>query len=149
MTRFFIQPRTLRPDFRLVITFLWEDLHNVDTDGDAENPSSREWTELYCMDRECEQYVFEVDPAAPDPLTLRIQSEVRELAARVAWFLATQTQSKVGESETGPWHDPDWLIDQCGTFELAEASGRVARSRWQRATPEDLCPQAMPRPIRN
>ena len=47
MPRFFVQPEGPRPDFRLVITFLGGDSHNVDTDGNSHNPASRDWT---CLD---------------------------------------------------------------------------------------------------
>ncbi|MCA9217630.1 MAG: hypothetical protein KDB27_31390 [Planctomycetales bacterium] len=30
-----------RPDFRLVITFLWHDLFDVDTEGNSHNPASQ------------------------------------------------------------------------------------------------------------
>ncbi len=142
MTCFFIKPLTLRPDFRLVITFLWSDLHNVDTEGNSSNPASQEWTELYVMNRENEHEVFNVDPVAEQPLTLRICSDLHELAARVAYFLATETQSQVAVSEAGPWHDPEWLNDQVGDFDLAEATRRADRSRWRRATIENPYPES-------
>jgi hypothetical protein len=143
MMTLFIQPSTPRPDFRLVITFLWDDLHNVDTEGDAQNPASKEWTELYCKDRECEQQAFAVEAVSDEPLTLRIRSEMSEMAARVAFFLATETRSLVAESDAGPWHSPEWLIDQVGGFDLAEAKERVVRSRWQKATPDNPYPQPL------
>src|SRR5215213_7425264 len=108
MAQFFIRPRGPRPDFRLVITFLWGDFHNVDTDGNSHNPASHDWTELYCTNREAARERVDVFPAQDDPLTLRVRSEVPELAARVAYFLAAETNSMVAESDGGSWHDCEW-----------------------------------------
>lgn len=134
MTFFFIQPQTPRPDFRLVISFLWDASAEVDTEGDANNPASREWTELYAAHRERPQEVFDVEPVAAQPLVLRIGSKLSELAARVAYFLAIETKSLVASNQTGPWHDPSWLTAKVGAFSLTEATERAAHSRWRQAT---------------
>ncbi|MBZ5522384.1 MAG: hypothetical protein LAP21_09110 [Acidobacteriia bacterium] len=131
MTYFFIQPQTLRPPFPLVITFLWGDSQNVDTEGDSRTPAIREWTELYCQNREVPQEIFEVSPVANEPLKLRIESAMPELAARVAYFLAKETGSMVATNEAGPWHDPEWLFSQVGIFDLAKATQRAAQSPWR------------------
>jgi len=140
MTYFFIQPQTSLPDFRLIIAFLWSDFQNVDTDGNSNNPASREWTELDVLNRERPQETFSVGPTADKPLTLRISSELGELAARVAYHLATETKSPVASSEAGPWHDPGWLMDKVGRFDLVEAAKRAARSRWRQTTLENRYP---------
>jgi hypothetical protein len=141
MATFFIQPKIRRPEFRTVIAFLWRESQNVDTEGDSYDPNSLEWTELYCMNRECPEEVFEVSPSADEPLTLRIDSNVSELAARVAYYLATNTESLVAANELGPWHSPDWLIDQVGNFDLARATERARQSRRRRSSPEDPYPE--------
>ena len=64
-----------------MISFLWGDLHNVDTDGNSYNPASLDWTELYCQNRENEQETFDVGPVSESPLTLKVESEMPELAA--------------------------------------------------------------------
>jgi hypothetical protein len=134
MAYFFIQPQTPRPDFRLVITFLWNDSQDVDTDGNAHNPASREWTELYCLNRDRPQETFDVEPVSNEPLTLRIASRNCELAARVAYYLAIETKSLVSSSQIGPWYPPECLTKQLGTFDLHEATNRVAKSRWRETT---------------
>ena len=78
-----------RPDFRLVVAFLWRDGQNVDTEGDSHHPASRTWTELYVQNRENKDEVVEVSQYQQSPLVLRIESEQQYLAARVAFFLAT------------------------------------------------------------
>ncbi len=142
MTSFFVQPKTSRPDFRLVISFLWDDLHDVDTEGDSDNPASRSWTELYCLNRDLPEEAFDVKPVAGDPLTLSIQSEIPDLAARVAYFLASETGSMVASSISGPWYDPGWLGDKVGSFDLAKARERASRSRWRRSTLANPYPAA-------
>ena len=140
MPRFFVQPQRIRPDFRLVVTFLWGDLHNVDTDGNSFNPASRDWTVLFCQNRECKSEIFEVGPFSERPLILQIDSRIPELAARVAWFLAKETNSEVAVEPAGPWHKLSWLEDQVGAFDLTEAERRASVSCWRRATLENPYP---------
>lgn len=140
MPRFFFQPQNPRPDFRLIVTFLWGDFHNVDTEGDSYNPASRNWTVLYCQNREREGEIFEVGPFSERPPILQVDSPVRELAARVTCFLAKETQSEVATEPTGPWHHLSWLENQLGEFNLREAEQRAALSCWRRATPDDRYP---------
>ena len=40
MTQFYVNAEHDRPDFRPVITYLWHDILNVDTDGDSFDPAS-------------------------------------------------------------------------------------------------------------
>ena len=138
--RLFVQPQGPRPDFRLIITFLWGDFHNVDTDGNSHNPASRDWTCLYVQNRECEHEVVEVGPFSEHPLILQVDSPVPELAARVTWFLAKETNSKVAPEPTGPWQDISLLKSQVGSFDLTEAEQRASISCWRRATLEDPYP---------
>ena len=126
-----------------MISFLWGDSANVDTDGDSYNPASRDWTELYCMNRDNEREVISIGPVVDEPLTLEICSEIPKLAARVAYFLASSTDSHVAPSQTGPWHEVDWLTGQMGHFDLAQALDRVARSRWSSATLDNPYPDAV------
>jgi hypothetical protein len=146
MTNFFIQPKTPRPDFRVVIAFLWGDWENVDTEGNAANPASREWTELYGANRGRPQEIFDVEPIAAQPLTLRVTSELSEIAARVAYFLAVETESLVAAGKAGPWQDPSWLADKVGAFDLAEATERAARSHWRQATLDNPYPASFKPP---
>ena len=68
--RIFIRPKGPRPDFRLVITFLWSDMRNVDSDGDSDNPASTTWTWLYVKDRVCPTSTVETSAVSTDPLVL-------------------------------------------------------------------------------
>lgn len=140
MSHFLVRPQSLRPDFRLVISFLWGDFHNVDTEGDSFNPASQDWTWLYCQNRECESEIFEICPFSSHPLILSVDSSTPELAARVAWFLAKETQSEVALEPTGPWHDISLLENQVGEFDLPESTHRTLLSCWRRATLDDPYP---------
>lgn len=122
------------------MTFLWGDFHNVDTEGSSHNPASRDWSELYCQNRECKREIFEVGPFSEYPLILQVASPVQELAARVTWFLAKETQSEVATEPTGPWHHLSLLESQLGEFDLREAERRSALSCWRRATLDDPYP---------
>jgi hypothetical protein len=140
MARVFLQPRGPRPDFRLVISFLWGDLHNVDTEGNSYNPANRDWTELYCQNRENELETFHVGAVSQAPLTLAVESDLPELAARVAYFLATETWAAVASDPSGPWHGPALLRKSLGSFDLAAAELRAQKSVWREATLEDPYP---------
>jgi len=141
-TSFFIQPSGLRPDCRLLFPFIFgDDAPNVDTDGDSHNPASQEWTEFYCQNREKTEEIFTIAPVLDHPLILELSSEIPELAARVAYFLATSTGSRVGSGADGPWHDVEWLRAKIGDFDLERAFQRVATSRWQRTTLENPYPE--------
>ncbi len=140
MARVFLQPRGPRPDFRLVITFLWGDFHNVDTDGNSYNPASRDWTELYCQNRGNEAETFDVAPTSESPLTLEVESDLPELAARVAYFLATETSAVVACDLSGPWQEPASLRKSLGSFDLAAVELRAHKSIWREATLDDPYP---------
>ncbi len=67
MPVFYVMPLNDRPDYRLVLTFIWSDQRNCDTAGNSSNPASHEWTELYCRNRENEPEVFDVSSLGWEP----------------------------------------------------------------------------------
>jgi hypothetical protein len=128
MAVFFVKPTSVRPDFRLVLTFLWGDRRNCDTDGNSHNPASREWTELYCRNRETPSEVFDVSPRNQEPLLLQIKSPHEWLAARVAYL---ESRGLISEQQNGPFSAPVTLLPQMGEFDLETANERVRRSHYQ------------------
>ena len=146
-TRLFVRPAGPRPDFRLVITFLWSEMHNVDSEGDSHSPASRNWTWLYLQDRAQLKSIVEVHPLELDPLVLAIDSEQIALAARVALFLARETAGEVA-AQPGVFSSPDSLIPLLGVdFDLAEALRRADQSVWRSATEENPYPNLSKRPV--
>lgn len=144
-TTFHVKPAGPRPDFRLVITFLWSDSHNVDSDGDASNPASRDWTELYLMNREETAEEVEVYPSQATPLILAVDSDREYLSARVAYFLARETRGEVA-MESGGYLSPDVLVSRLGAgFDLAAALQRADDSVWRRSTLDSPYPGRAPR----
>jgi hypothetical protein len=134
-----------RPDFRLVIAFLWGDGHNVDSDGNSYNPASREWTELYLSDRETTEPPVTVSPDQDSPLVLSVESDSTTLAARVAFFLASATHGRVAVDAEQPFTAPDVLIPHLGDdFDADAAFRRVAESPVNRATLENPYPNLTP-----
>src|SRR5215213_5989549 len=103
----FVKPTSLRPDFRLVLTFLWGDRCNCDTAGNSHNPASRDWTALYCRNREDTREVFDVAPRTDKPLVLEVESPDERLAARVAYFLAVESAGLVADRAEGPYVSAD------------------------------------------
>src|SRR5260370_22714974 len=96
VTRLYVQVAGPRPDFRLVLAFVWGDA-DCDTDGNSRPASSREWTELYAQNRGRPDEVFNVFPASVEPLVLQVQSEQGWLAAVVAHLLAETTGGGVSD----------------------------------------------------
>jgi hypothetical protein len=137
---FYVKHTSFRPDFRLVLTFLWGDDRNCDTDGNSRNPASREWTELYCRNRENPAEVFDVSPVTKEPLVLEVESPHKWLAARVAYFLAVESAGFVADTPDGPYTAPEELISKVGDFDVAAAKGRVDQSVFQGSTLEDPYP---------
>ncbi len=139
--RIYVRPEGLRPDFRLVISFLWGDMHNCDTEGNSHNPASREWTELYCQNREASGETFDVAPMLEDPLTLEVTSDDPALAARVTYFLVVETQGTWANNADGPFFGPEELQNALGEgFSLTEATQRARESVWRKATPDNPYP---------
>jgi hypothetical protein len=123
-----------------VITLLWSEMHNVDSDGDSHNPASREWTWLYLKDRAHPQDIVEIHPVELEPLLLAVDSEQPTLAARVAFFLAREANGEVA-IEPGAFSSPDSLLPHLGVdFDHAEACRRADRSVWRSATEENPYP---------
>jgi hypothetical protein len=138
--RFFVKPTSLRPDYRLVLTFLWDDDRNCDTDGNSRNPASREWTELYCCNRENAAEVFDVSPLNQEPLVLEVESPYEWVAARVAYFLAVESAGLVADKPDGHYGGPDMLISKLGEFDIEAGKERVRQSVFRGATLEDPYP---------
>ncbi len=130
MAVFFVKPTGSRPDFRLVIAFLWGDSCNCDTDGNSVPVTSREWTELYCQNRDNYAEVFDVSPSSERPLVLEISSPHEWLAARVAYFLAIGTKGGVSDWPEGPFVLTKALESRIGDFDLVAALNRVRQSRF-------------------
>ena len=131
MPSYFVKPGGPRPAFTVVIAFLWSDGHNVDTEGNSYDPASRSWTELYIGNRECEEEFVEVFPQDEDAplLVLCVTSDHDEIAARVAWFLTTETAGTVAETPAGPFQSADVLIPRLGAgFDLQAAIRRARES---------------------
>lgn len=138
--RLFVRPAGPRPDFRVVITFLWSEMHNVDSEGNSHNPASREWTWLYLRDRAEPKKLVEVHQVQEDPLVLAIDSDQAALAARVAFFLARETGGEVAFG-TGVFTSADSLLPLLGAdFDLTEALQRADDSVWRSATEDNPYP---------
>ena len=143
--RFFIRPRGPRPDFRLVITFLWSDMRNVDSDGDSHNPASRQWTWLYLKDRVASSSSVDVSAVSTDPLLLAVESEDAALAARVAIFLARETSGEVG-LDSASFGPIDLLQPHVGRdFDLFAAFARADQSVWRASTEQHPYPNMDPK----
>jgi hypothetical protein len=137
---FRVKPAGPRPDFRLVVSFLWSDMHNVDSDGDSYNPASRDWMELYLKNREVPSEVVSVHPLEMDPLILAVESESEALAARTAFFLARETDGEVADGE-GKFGRYTTLESRVGAeFDHEAALRRADASVWRKATLENPYP---------
>jgi hypothetical protein len=133
MVKLFVRVGGPRPDFRLVLAFVWGDEVDTDTDGDSRPVDSREWTELYAQNRGRKDEVFDVLPAADEPLVLRVQSEHEWLAAAVAHLLAETTGGGVSDQAEGPFGSAESVLPRVGAFDIPSACERFRNSRYQSA----------------
>jgi hypothetical protein len=139
VVKLFVRVGGPRPDFRLVLAFVWGDAE-TDTDGNSRNPASREWTELYAQNWGRRDEAFNVFPVSGDPLVLQVQSEREWLAAVVAHLLAEATGGGVSDQAAGPFHPPASVLSRAGGFDVAAAWERFRASPFHRATLDDPYP---------
>lgn len=142
MVDFYLESVGERPDFRLVLCFLWGDKHDADTDGNAKGPTCRRWTELWCRERVAPEDEFEVEPVSLEPLVLRVTATRPEISARVAFFLARETGC--ASVHIGSLNEPVLQASDfpglVGEFSLDAALSRVQKSPFRRATPQSPYP---------
>jgi hypothetical protein len=132
-----VKPGGPRPDFRLVVSFLWSDIHDVDSEGNSVSPASKDWTELYLANREIPSEVVDVYPLQLTPLILAVASESATLASRTAYFLARETHGEIAERE-GQYGPYEALRPRLGDdFDLDAALRRADASVWRKATIEN------------
>lgn len=133
--------RRERPDFRLVITFLWHDGKDVDSEGNAfPSPASSVWTELYLQNRAQPDEVVDVSEYQASPLVLRVESEHQHLAARAALFLATHCGGGVAGDVAGEFFQPGTLLALVGDFDSSAAFRRAMESPFARSSLEGPYP---------
>lgn len=147
MQKFYISIYKQRPDFRLVIAFLWHDGQNVDTEGDSYNPASRDWTELYIKNREQPDEIVNISPHRSSPLILIVESNLEYLAARVAYFLAVVTDGRVATDQNGEFAPSEILLSRIGDFDVDAALQRVAKSPFSSPTRDNPYPNLETKPF--
>lgn len=133
-TSFFIRTPKPRPYFGSVAAFLWGDDADFDSEGDCLFSNDRNWTELTATKRPDYEERVDVDPICAEPLTLVVRSEMPELSARTAYFLARYTDGLVAESlesEFLPWRV---LESRLGDFDFESLFRRVANKTAPRGT---------------
>ena len=135
----FVEAAPERPNFMLVISFLWGDLHDVDSDGDSSPASSRTWTWLQVCNRAAPAEAVSV-AMEDDGRSLRVDSDVPWLAAATAYFLAHEGATRVRADATEPWTPCDVLVAHLGDFDLGAALARSDASIWRQATIDNPYP---------
>lgn len=128
MMTYFVRVAGDRPQFGLVTTFLWSDDEDVDTEGDSEEAASQDWTELYVARRHGDRESVDVSPVRMNPLILRIDSKWPEIAARVAFFLASVTKGAVAEQAEGKFLPANSVLPSLGKFDVTAGLERVMKS---------------------
>lgn len=112
---------------------MWGDFHNVDSDGDATNPASKQWTWLYIQNRANPAETVDIE-VAEAPTSFRITADLPWLAAATAYFLASEFDARVRAEEQPGWVDPRAIIDHVAQFDLEAAIVRARDSVWRKAT---------------
>ena len=140
MATLYVQPAGLRPDFRLVLAFVWGDAANCDTDGNAHYPADRGWTNLYAWNRSRPGEVFDVTVARETPLILEVDSPIEWLAVAVAYLLAVASAGIVSTDPNGPFTSASALQSRVGEFDVDAAWLRYRLSPFQRSSAENPYP---------
>lgn len=145
-TQFMLIPNGNRPDFRVIISFLWSDNFNCDSEGNSQNPASREWTELYLANRENKNEYIEISEIDVDPLTFQILSSSPILAAAVTYFLLHETNGAWSKNlEDGFQTSDECLISIIGDrFDLKKGISRSSQSIWRKSTLDNPYPNLKP-----
>jgi len=140
MATLYVRPAGPRPDFRLVLAFLWGDAADCDTDGNARHPADREWTELYAQNRTRPGEVFDVVAANVDPVVLEVASPLEWLAAAVAYLLAETTAGSVASDPSGPFTPAASALPRATDFDVRAAWARYRDSPFRRSTADNPYP---------
>ncbi|MCK6625267.1 MAG: hypothetical protein L6R45_08825 [Anaerolineae bacterium] len=141
MQTFYVTAPNKRPDIRLIQAFLWGDDENIDSEGNAISPASNTWTELTLIPRDKSDAGFDVTEHKVFPLILKVCSEKKYIAARVAYLLAWHMKGKVAETEKGPYKQPEMIVSELGQdFDLKEAFARFRNSPFVKASLENPYP---------
>lgn len=137
---FFVRLEGPRPDYRTLISFLWSDFHNVDSDGDSFNPASREWTCLYLQNREKEEEFVEIAKVG-EPVFLHVVSPFRSIALGIAYFLVHWSSGEIFEANSDEPLDQKLVIDELeATFDLLTRIERAEHSIWNHSTLDNPYP---------
>jgi len=136
-----VLPTGPRPDFRTVAAFLFPAGEDIDADGDAEHPASRDWTELDLQSRGALGARVSVSMEADAPLTLRVSSPSRQMALGVAYYLTHESGGEMRDAAGAPI-DMAGLVDELRQgFRLDSRLNAAARSPYHRATRDEPFPR--------
>jgi hypothetical protein len=134
MATLYVRPTGPRPDFRLVLAFVWGDAMDCNTDGNSQHPADREWTELYAQNRCRPDEVFDVVAASDDPLILQVDSPLEWLRTAVAYLRAEASAGSVSSNLSGPFTPPRAALVRLATFDVQAAWQRYWGSPFQRSS---------------
>jgi hypothetical protein len=76
-----------RPDFRVFLDLLYDQMQNVDTEGDSIPVNSRKWTNLYIKDREGADSSVEITVSLENSNLFEIDSVTSKLEEIVSIYL--------------------------------------------------------------
>lgn len=137
----YLTPKQSMPDYRLLITWLWSEFNNTDSDGNSFNPASNDWNELYLCNREKTNEVININPIDKSAKTLEITGSTKELIFQTAYFLAIETKGKISLDSKGvKVIGLEEMTKLVSNFDLNSATKRVAKSIWRKATLENPYP---------
>jgi hypothetical protein len=140
-TRFYLLGTGARPDFRLLVTFVWGGIEGVETNGDADNPASRSWTWLVARTKSKPLQELEVDKASDEPNSLVVSGNSAEVAARAAYFLALEMGANVRVgSPRGAMVTMRELEQIAGSSSIRGGLETCAVSIWRKSSPANPYP---------
>jgi hypothetical protein len=89
-----VECRGPRPEARAIGVVAWEGSTEVHIDGDFENPTDESWSRLTVVRADDPDRRIEIEPVSLEPLVLRISSDEKKCADRVAFFIAMESHGR-------------------------------------------------------
>lgn len=140
--KFYLKITNLRPDYRVMISLLWGDFEEVDTDGEGVNPAERDWTDLSVIRRSDDAQRIDIISVHREPLVLEISSPHPAIPPVIAYFLVHETGASWSTTPNGPYIRDVKLLEKRANhnFNLKAGMERAQSSIWRMSSLDNPYP---------
>ena len=89
-----VECRGPRPDAGSISIVAWEGPTEVHLDGDFESPADKSWSRLSVVRVDSRERRVDIEPVSQEPLVLRVSSNEKKCADRVAFYIAMESHGR-------------------------------------------------------